>query len=804
MADYDFRFAWEGATSAPWGHLLVAQIRAREEMGNLFRYELVVLAKPPAPEVDPGELVGRRATIRITTLTNPPCRVVHGVISEAEELYAAPEGMLYRVVLSPPLVRSKHRKRCRVFLEKSLRQILEAVLAGDPNLLKGEGMAVDPDDGTSTDFSPALEYYTMRIADASRLDDATVRPYVVQYNESDHDFFARLLEEEGLSYHFESGLNVSLLVIADADGGRNRLDPFDPCGPSIGAREVASMKLGARLRPKTVRLDDYDWRKPALMLAADAQKVDEDLAEYHWPGGYQDAPSRGEPLAKFVLERYGVEAEYALGEGKMRLFGAGSIFQLEHNKPRYEGEYLVTAIEIRADQKGVITLDGSQGDVPWSCRFECVRRGKDGTTRDSHFRPARVTPKPRIVGSQTAFVTAAPGAVGAEIHVGGPQDGEIGCVRLRFHWDREAVRHAKEATSCWVRVSQMFTGAGLGAVWHPRVGSEVVVEHVDGDPDRPIVTGRVYNGANLPPAPSVGSPTISTFKSLSTPGGGNYNEFMFDDATGAELIKLHAARDWNSQVLHDRSESIGNNSTSAVRSNRTETTGVNRSTTVGNNNTEIIGVNESVSVGANQTMSIGINQSTSVGVNQNTTVGANQITSVGANQVVNVGANQTTSIAAMHAVTVGGSETVSVGGAQSTTIGAAHTVSVGAAETIDIGGAQTVTVGGSQTISVSGAQTLDAGGAQTFTAPTQTLEAGATITMSAGATITADAPFTAITGSGMLVLTGPVTLVSGSAISIRGSGTVAISGGAVSITGAPVTVNGGPNVDVTAGVIKLN
>ena len=171
MADYDFRFAWEGATGAPWGHLLVAQIRAREEVSSLFRYELILLAKPPAPEVDPGDLVGRRGTIRISTLTDPPCRVVHGVISEAEELYPAPEGMLYRVVLSPPLVRAKHRKRCRIFLDKNLRQIIDAVLQKNTGFTKNDAMVAEPDPGLDSNYTTALEAYAFRIGDPTRLDD---------------------------------------------------------------------------------------------------------------------------------------------------------------------------------------------------------------------------------------------------------------------------------------------------------------------------------------------------------------------------------------------------------------------------------------------------------------------------------------------------------------------------------------------------------------------------------------------------------------------------------------------------------
>ena len=803
MADYDFRFAWEGAQGAPWAHLLVARVQGHEQISSLFRYELVVIAKAPAPEVDPADLVGHHASLRITTLTNPPCRVVHGVISEAEELYPVPEGMLMRVVLSPPLIRAAHRKRSRIFLDKSLRQILEAVLGSDKLYQKAPNVALTPDDGMNPDYSVALAQYALRIADTSRLDDPTARPYVVQYNETDLDFLSRLLEEEGIAYHFEHGLGVSLLVLSDADGGRDRLSPFDPCGAGIAGRDISSMKLGAKLRPKKVQLDDYDWRKPQLLLTTNTVAPTDDLVDQHFPGGYQDGPTRGEALAKIRLERYATEADYAVGEGKLRMLGAGSIFHHESSKPRYEGEYLITAIDITIEQSGVASIPGQPQNVPYMAKFECVRRGKDGVTLESRYRPPRITQKPKIIGTQTAFVTAAPGTKGVEIHVGGPQDGEIGCVRLRFHWDRDFDRHKTEHTSCWIRVSQTFTGAGLGAVWHPRVDSEVVVEFIDGDPDRPIITGRVYNGANLPPAPSVGSPTISTFKSLSSPGGIGYNEFMFDDARGAEIVKIHAARDWNNEVIHDRNETIGNDSNSTVRHDRNENTGVNRSTSVGNNNTEIVGASESISIGQNQSTSVGVNQATSVGVNQSTVVGANQITTVGANQTVSVAAMQTTTIGANHTVTVGAAETITIGATQTETIGAAHTMVVGAADSITVGGAQAVTVGGAQAITVGGAQSLTAGGVQSLTAPTQTLTAGGSITLTGGGSITATAPFTAVTGEGMLILTGATTLVTGGTINIRG-GSINIAGGSVTINGSPVKVDGGPSVDVTAGVIKLN
>ncbi len=319
---------------------------------------------------------------------------------------------------------------------------------------------------------------------------------------------------------------MCLLVLSDTDQGKARLTPFDPLGVHVRARHVGTVQLGARLREKKVKLGDYDWRKPKLDLAAVAEGGGGDLFEQHWPGGYADGKGQGEPLAQARLDRYHAEAEYATCSGWSRMLGAGSVFQLQHEKDRYEGEYLVTRLDVRGEQHGVLaTHAGAASAHPFTCTFECARRGRGATVEPSRFRPARATPRPRIVGSQTAFVMDEPSSKGAEIHVGGPQGAEIGCVRLKFHWDTEAERLAKEPSSCWVRVSQVFAGAGEGALWHPRVGCEVVVEHLDGDPDRPIVTGRVYNGQNRPPGPASGAATVSIMKSFASPGAAVNNSF---------------------------------------------------------------------------------------------------------------------------------------------------------------------------------------------------------------------------------------------------------------------------------------
>jgi type VI secretion system secreted protein VgrG len=791
--------------------LRVVRFHGREAISSLYRYEIVLLAQSTGPEIDPHDLIQRRATLRIATKTTPAYRVVHGVITEAEEMHSVNEGMLFKVTIEPPLVRAAYRKRCRIFLEKTLRQILRAVLEGDPNLVHAEGATVDADEG-DTGFSPANELFTFRVADTSRLDSVAARPYVVQYNESDLAFVSRLLEEEGIAYHFENGQEKCLLVLSDQDHGRSRLDPFLPLAGDVAHREILSIQLGSRLRPTAVFLDDYNWRKPALDMLAEKKETDRaglDLFDYDYPGGYSDAPAQGSPLATARVERYDVEAEYAVAKSRARPLFAGSIFRLDHAANRYEGEYLVTRLEVRGHQEGAMSQGDASVEGPYLATIECARRGRNGTVAESRFRPAQVTKRPRIVGSQTAFVTADPSSSGAEINVGGPAGGEIGCVRLRFHWDREARRLAKEPSSCWVRVSQVFAGVGQGAVFHPRVGTEAIVDFVDGDPDRPIVTGRVYNGANLPPS-GPESATKSTMKTFTSPHDGKFNELSFEDKPGGEELKMHAARDWNSEVGNNRSESVAVDSGSSVGSNRSESTGADRSTSVAANNSESIGGNESISVGANQSLSVGANQSSSIGANMVMTIGANQTLAVGANQDVSIGADQGIAVGGSVSATVGSDVTTGIGASSTTTVGANSTTTIGAAQSTTVGGPDTYTAGGPQTIHsdamqtvTAPTQTLSADGEQTLNAMIHSVNAGVMASRKAGVLAATEAPVTIITGDAVLVLTGPITVISGATISING-GAIAINGGTVDVKGSAVTVDGGGNISMSAGVIKLN
>lgn len=760
LAEFDgpmevVRFRFESAMSAPYALTLLVHMRDLDT------------------ELQPETMLGGRATLRIMTTTTPASRCIHGVVLQAEELGLTEHGVLYELQLGPPLDRSAFRTQSRVFVEKTTRQIVDAVLAGDP--LVREGQAPEHVDvALDEPFSPAKELYEWRISDPSRIDDVTTRPYCVQYEESDLSFLARLLEEEGIAYHFEHGADAVTLVFSDSDAGRRPLSPFDPIGPRLGGRMLDRLRLGGRMRPTKVQLTGFNWQKPRQDMTTSAALggSDERFVRMH-PGNYPDAPEQGAPLAKAMLQRFQTEARYATAEGSCRLLDAGVIFALEHDLDRYRGQYLVTKAVLRGQATGELPpgYEGGAtwtGDDPFHVQVECARRGRGNEEAEaSCFRPALATPKPRIRGTQTAIVTDDPDTRGAEIHVGGPEGNENGCVRLRFHWDVETERHDKEPTSCWVRVSQALAGAGGGSVWHPRVGTEVIVDFLDGDPDRPIVVGRVYNGEQPPAALGQGAATVSTIKSMSSPGGEVFNEFGFDDTAGKEQVKLHAGKDWNNTVGNDRSESVGNNSSSSVSVDRSEDTGANRTTSVGGNNKESVTGDEEIAISANQKLTVGGTQTFAVGGTRDLGVG-------GAHTVV-VGPET---------YTVNGPQMVNVTAIKGETIGAVYSLSVGAAYDIAVGAAMTVSAGALYSLSTPLA---------TISAPTYGVKC------SEGTIEGADIK---VIASGTLTLQGSDVTISGGTITM-GDGTINIKGGTVNVNGGTTNVAGG-TTNVTGGSVNVN
>jgi type VI secretion system secreted protein VgrG len=335
-------------------------------------------------------------------------------------------------------------------------------------------------------------------------------------------------------------------------------------------------------------------------------------------------------------------------------FTPGYRFDLKgHYRRECNESYLITEIDHTLEEEIGDYSSGGGGSSTYENRFTCM-------PHRIPYRPLRTTPRPIIHGVQTATVVGRPGE---EIHVD-----PHGRVKVQFHWDREGKRN--QDSSCWIRVSQLWAGKSWGGMAIPRIGQEVVVEFIEGDPDRPLITGRVYNAEQKPPYDLPGAAHVMGMKSSSTPGGGGYNEISIDDTKGKEKMTIHAQYDSSTTVEHDETHTVHNNRTSTVD------------------------VNETAAVGVDQTLSVGSNQSLDVGANRSASVGANESLSVGGAQEESIGGARTLSIAGDDAIGVGGSRTLEVGSNLDALAGA--NISIGA------GGKITLSAGGS-TIEISAA-----------------------------------------------------------------------------------------------------
>ncbi len=414
----------------------------------------------------------------------------------------------------------------------------------------------------------------------------------------------------------------------------------------------------------------------------------------------------------------------------------------------------------------------------YQCEFSTI-------PSDQQYRPPRRTPKPFVQGPQTAVVT---GPSGEEIFTD-----KYGRVKVQFHWDRLAKNDEK--SSCWVRVSHPWAGKNYGAIHIPRMGQEVVVDFLEGDPDQPLITGRVYNAEQMPPWELPANATQSGILTRSSKGGSaaNANALRFEDKKGSEQVWLHAEKNQDIEVEndethwvgHDRSKTIDHDETTQVKHDRTETVGNNETITIGVDRTESVGSNEkhhhrrephrvggrqrndhasvptaprpsgsneSVTIGASQTHTVALQRTRAVGVNETVAIGAAQEIAVGAFQVVAVGAAQT--------ITVGANRTLNVGANQSTSVGAAQTLKVGAARSVDVGAALSTKVGADESRTVTGGRSADVG-------KDDALKVGKNLVIDAGDSVTIK------TGSASISMKKDGTItIKGKDITINGSGKI--------------------------------
>jgi type VI secretion system secreted protein VgrG len=389
------------------------------------------------------------------------------------------------------------------------------------------------------------------------------RDHYVQYRETDFNFVSRLMEQEGIYYYFEHVDDGKVikhkLKLVDAMGSHSPYLDYQtiPYRGTLAADDergaILSWTRVKRVQPGTFNLNDFDFKNPnANLLGGGTRKREypnSAFEMYDFPADFADekagGENYGESYGKVRIEELQAQHDIIFGQADCPGIACGSKFKLEgHPRTDENREYLVVGATHRCTSEAFKTGAGSGQGGPKQKRFFC---DFCAIPADSVFRPARVTPKPRIQGPQTAIVV---GKSGEEIFTD-----KFGRIKVQFHWDRYS--RADENSPCWVRVSQLWAGKNWGAMFLPRIGMEVIVEFLEGNPDRPIVTGAVYNGVSEPPYKLPENATMSTIKSNSSPGGQGFNEIRFEDKKDKEQVFIHAQKDEDIRVEKDAKEWIG-------------------------------------------------------------------------------------------------------------------------------------------------------------------------------------------------------------------------------------------------------
>jgi type VI secretion system secreted protein VgrG len=513
--------------------LTVVSLRGREAISEPFSFEITVAASPDVDDSTiEADVLGAPACLVMQAGASGP-RFARGVVAEVSAQSAVHGGRaVYRLQLVPALSLLKLQTTSRVFQEKTVPEIVAAVL----------------DEAGLT--------YALRLLGKYR-----PRTYCVQHRETDFAFVERLLAEEGIFYTFDHGgpdAESEIVSLSDTAHFYPTIDG-DPelayrphgegvAGMALGEHHVQRFDLRRSLRPTSVLRRGYDFRRPALALTAEAklelvaggEPLRGEIYEHHEE---DEEPNIRQETVAAELEQHRVDVEVGRGASGCRRLVPGARFKLcDHDLGRLDAEYVVTSVahEGRAPETTV------QGEPVYSNTFECV--------------PAAVTARPvRQARSlqqvtETALVV---GPEGQEIYTD-----EHGRVKVQFHWDREGRRD--EQSSCWIRVAQTWAGSGWGFQFVPRIGMEVVVTFLGGDVDRPLITGCVPNAINLPPYRLPESKTQSGIRTHSSPGGEGFNELMFEDQAGAEQIRIHAERDLLEIVEHNRAIRVGGDESIAV------------------------------------------------------------------------------------------------------------------------------------------------------------------------------------------------------------------------------------------------
>ena len=568
--------------------LLINKLSASEGLSELFSFEVELLHEEDeegyAPTlIDAHALLGQSVTVRITQ-RDGTTREFTGMVSQFSQGTRHTRFSFYYMTIVPHVWLLTQNFQSRIFQQKSVPDILKEVFTGFEVAWEIQG-----------NFAP--------------------RNYCVQYRETDFDFASRLMEEEGIYYYFEHTGGTHKLVVGNTpqshrDCPSKSSIPFfiDVTRIEDFVTSINNWQTDYQLLTGKVTLWDHNFQLPTSNLAADKPSLfsvgdNQKLEFYDFPGGYsrkydgisKDGGDQASELQKIFednrrtaeirMQALDVRHKTASGNSDCSSMIAGYRFALtQHPNTEANGKYVITTIVHEAEQNPTYVTDEENGQ-PYQNTFHCIAHGAGVPP----FRPARKTAKPVIYGTQTATVV---GPSGEEIFTD-----KYGRVKVQFDWDRQGKIDSN--SSCWIRVAQSWASKRWGMMFIPRIGMEVVVHFLEGDPDQPIITGCVYNAETMPPYTLPDEKTKSTMKSNSSKGGGGFNELRFEDKKGEEQIFIHAEKDQDIRVKNDAKELIKHDRHLIVENDQYEQVKKDKHLQIGGDQNEKVDGSYSLKVGSN-------------------------------------------------------------------------------------------------------------------------------------------------------------------------------------------------------------
>jgi type VI secretion system secreted protein VgrG len=590
--------------------LLLVSCAVQESISRLFRISAQLYSENAS--IDFTKIIGQRVSISLK-LADGSKRYFNGFVSRFAQVGMDKRFTHYHAEIVPWLWFLTRRADCRIFQNITIPDIVTKVF-------KDRGFG---------DFKNSLQ------------GDFEQREYCVQYRETDFNFVSRLMEQYGIFYFFEHEKDKHTLVMGNKTGvhkpcpgqSKIRLD-FTAGGYSKDEDFIGSWNLEQELRPGKYALTDYNFETPSTSLLANDETIfkvggNDSYEVFDYPGEYT---KKGEGESRTQIRMQEEEAGHlvGVGGGNARTFAPGYRFDLSgHARSEQNESYLLTEVQHTASVGSSYSGSEGQAEEFYSNHFRCI-------PYSVLYRPQRSTPRPFVQGPQTAVVT---GKSGEEIWTD-----KYGRVKVQFFWDREGKKDEK--SSCWIRVSQPWAGKNWGAINIPRMGQEVIVEFLEGDPDRPLITGRVYNDEQMPPYKLADNQTRTTFLTRSTKGGGssNFNELRFEDKKDDEQIFMNAEKDMDWRVEKESREFVGANRHMIVKSSQFESFDGDKQSQVKGKHIEKITGDTSIHVEAKQMEKIDSDQSITIGGDRKEQVTNNESITIGQNRKENVGSNESITI----------------------------------------------------------------------------------------------------------------------------------------------------------------